>query len=112
MIVKPRYLVPDTNCFVDMLKYIRTIVDKSVFVVAVPLTGKYTGSGILCAWVLEGALSLLPLSFSLFLSLSLSLLSDQYCIGPWFVVELSKLIQLSLCFFFFVFPQFIILSCL
>ena len=45
MIVKPRYLVPDTNCFVDMLKYIRTIVEKTSFVVAVPLTGRCIGNG-------------------------------------------------------------------
>ena len=38
--VKPRYLVPDTNCFIDMLACVQRLVDTRQFVIAVPLTGK------------------------------------------------------------------------
>ena len=37
--VAPKYLVPDTNCFVDMLPSIRTLVKSGLFTVTIPLTG-------------------------------------------------------------------------
>ena len=38
--INPKYLVPDTNCFVDMLSSIKTVVHATHFVVALPLTGE------------------------------------------------------------------------
>ena len=40
LLITPKYLVPDTNCFVDMLPSIQTLVQTTQFVVAVPLTGR------------------------------------------------------------------------
>ena len=40
VMVKPRYLVPDTNCFIDMLGCLQRLVSTRQFVIAVPLTGK------------------------------------------------------------------------
>ena len=37
--IAPKYLVPDTNCYVDLLPSIRRLVDTTHFIVAVPLTG-------------------------------------------------------------------------
>ncbi len=39
MLIAPRYLVPDTNCFVDMLASIKSLVQRGEFTVAVPLIG-------------------------------------------------------------------------
>ena len=39
VIVEPRYLVPDTNCFIDMLSSIQRLADTKHFVITVPLTG-------------------------------------------------------------------------
>ena len=41
VVIKPRYLVPDTNCFVDYLKYLRQLFESGHFVIAVSLTGRY-----------------------------------------------------------------------
>lgn len=41
-----RYLVPDTNCFVDELKSIRLLVECGHFIVAVPLVGEWRGVGV------------------------------------------------------------------
>lgn len=38
-VICARYLVPDTNCFVDELKSIQVLVESRHFVVAVPLVG-------------------------------------------------------------------------
>ena len=43
MRITPKYLVPDTNCFVDMLTSIKTLVQRGEFIVAVPLVGKGWG---------------------------------------------------------------------
>ncbi len=40
MCITPKYLVPDTNCFVSMLPSVRALVQSRVFTVAVPLTGR------------------------------------------------------------------------
>lgn len=40
-----RYLVPDTNCFVDELKSIGLLVECGHFIVAVPLVGEWRGVG-------------------------------------------------------------------
>ena len=45
MLITPRYLVPDTNCFVDMLPSIQTLVGRAEFVVAIPLTGTSVEQG-------------------------------------------------------------------
>lgn len=37
--IAPKYLVPDTNCYVDLLPSIRRLVDTTHFTVAIPLTG-------------------------------------------------------------------------
>ena len=37
--IAPKYLVPDTNCYVDLLPSIRRLVDSTHFTIAVPLTG-------------------------------------------------------------------------
>lgn len=42
-LVCPRYLVPDTNCFVDELKSIQMLVECGHFIVAVPLVGEWEG---------------------------------------------------------------------
>ena len=42
-VVCARYLVPDTNCFVDLLSCIRSLVQCGHFVVAVPLVGEWRG---------------------------------------------------------------------
>ena len=42
VVVKPRYLVPDTNCFIDMLANLQKLVKCGSFVIAVPLTGEMT----------------------------------------------------------------------
>ena len=41
--ITPKYLVPDTNCFVDMLGSIKKLVSTTQFVVAVPLVGEFKG---------------------------------------------------------------------
>lgn len=38
--VAPKYLVPDTNCFVDKLPSIRLLLHSGFYTLAVPLTGK------------------------------------------------------------------------
>jgi len=38
--ITPRYLIPDTNCFVDMLDSIQKLVGHTGLTVAVPLVGK------------------------------------------------------------------------
>ena len=40
VVVKARYLVPDTNCFIDMLANLQKLVKFGSFVIAVPLTGE------------------------------------------------------------------------
>ena len=37
--IAPKYLIPDTNCYVDLLPSIKRLVDTSHFTIAVPLTG-------------------------------------------------------------------------
>ncbi len=41
VVITPKYLVPDTNCFVDMLPAIQALVQRKDFIVAVPLTGRW-----------------------------------------------------------------------
>ena len=41
--ITPKYLVPDTNCFVDMLDSIKKLISTTQFVVAVPLVGEFKG---------------------------------------------------------------------
>ena len=40
VLITPRYLVPDTNCFVKMLPSIKALVGRAEFVVAIPLIGE------------------------------------------------------------------------
>ena len=40
MLITPKYLVPDTNCFVDMLPSIQSLVRRSEFIITVPLIGE------------------------------------------------------------------------
>lgn len=40
VIIKPKYLVPDTNCFIDHLNDLIRLIDSGHFVVAVPLVGE------------------------------------------------------------------------
>ena len=42
MQIIPKYLVPDTNCFVDMLPSIKKLVQRADFILGIPLTGIYT----------------------------------------------------------------------
>lgn len=37
--IAPKYLIPDTNCYVDLLPSIKRLVDSTHFTIAVPLTG-------------------------------------------------------------------------
>ena len=37
--IEPKYLVPDTNCFISSLPAIQALVKSQLFVVAVPLIG-------------------------------------------------------------------------
>ena len=39
MIIKPRYLVPDTNCFIDCLQNLKDLIDTGYFILSIPLTG-------------------------------------------------------------------------
>jgi hypothetical protein len=39
--IAPKYLIPDTNCYVDLLPSIRRLVDSTHFTIAVPLIGVY-----------------------------------------------------------------------
>lgn len=47
MEVKPKYLVPDTNCFIDYLPYLRSIsevttdTNETLYSLMVPLIGEY-----------------------------------------------------------------------
>lgn len=38
VIIKPRYLVPDTNCFIDCLQNLKDLIDTGYFILAIPLT--------------------------------------------------------------------------
>lgn len=38
--VRPKYLVPDTNCFIDYLTMIKTIAEAHFYTLMVPLVGK------------------------------------------------------------------------
>lgn len=49
MLITPKYLVPDTNCFVDLLPSIRTLVERREFVVALPLVGELVHATVL--WI-------------------------------------------------------------
>lgn len=39
--VKPKYLIPDTNCFIDYLDQLKTLAATQVYTLMVPLVGKY-----------------------------------------------------------------------
>lgn len=39
--VRPKYLVPDTNCFIDHLDAIRSIEQSHCYTLMVPTVGKY-----------------------------------------------------------------------
>lgn len=43
MEVRPRFLVPDTNCFIEHLDLIKALVNSTPYTVMVPLVGKGTG---------------------------------------------------------------------
>ena len=45
--VRPRYLVPDTNCFIDHLPSIRALLQAKRFMLVVPLIGMYLLTGII-----------------------------------------------------------------
>ena len=47
-IIKPHYLVPDTNCFIDILSSIQRLADTKHFVITVPLTGMLVQLLLLC----------------------------------------------------------------
>lgn len=38
--VRPKYLVPDTNCFIDYLSMIKKIADAHFYTLMVPLVGE------------------------------------------------------------------------
>ena len=38
--VKPKYLIPDTNCFLDSFKELMSVLESGHFVIAIPLTGE------------------------------------------------------------------------
>ena len=63
--ISPKYLVPDTNCFVDLLPSIQSLIATTQFIIAVPLVGECKVKGyssllmVLCL-VKSHALSLLP----------------------------------------------------
>lgn len=40
MEVKPRYLVPDTNCFIEKLDIIKALIDSTSYTFMVPLIGE------------------------------------------------------------------------
>lgn len=46
--IAPKYLIPDTNCYVDLLPSIKRLVDTSHFTIAVPLTG----TSLLCSIIM------------------------------------------------------------
>ena len=43
MEIRPRYLVPDTNCFIEHLSVIIRALDSKKYSIMVPLTGMYLG---------------------------------------------------------------------
>ena len=45
--ITPKYLVPDTNCYVDRLPSIKALVDTAHFTVAVPLIGTFLILGVI-----------------------------------------------------------------
>ena len=41
MEVRPRYVIPDTNCFIEHLDIIKVLVTNTPYTVMVPLVGKF-----------------------------------------------------------------------
>lgn len=39
--IRPKYLVPDTNCFIDYLTMIKAVAEAHFYTLMVPLVGKY-----------------------------------------------------------------------
>lgn len=51
--IRPKYLVPDTNCFIDYLVMIKAVAEVQFYTLMVPLVGKYIAYIFLYCYVLN-----------------------------------------------------------